>query len=130
MITGKNSHTEHCCVEHGCKYGDFDCPVANGEQLQSFPCEDCRADTISKFDQFDSAMWHVTTTQPNPHAVNGYVPPKGVIGYMRMQDIIKFLTDGAQHESIGMDHPRCWEDEPPYDWLVPIGIIETKEESK
>lgn len=37
----KNSHTEHCCVTHGCKYGDEKCPVWLGIQRQSFPCEDC-----------------------------------------------------------------------------------------
>ena len=38
----RNVHTEHCCKWHGgCKYGDFDCPVVTGKQLQSFPCEDC-----------------------------------------------------------------------------------------
>lgn len=36
-----NVHTEHCCREHGCKYGDADCPVATGAQPQSGPCEDC-----------------------------------------------------------------------------------------
>lgn len=85
---------------------------------------------LDKFGEFDSTAKRITATQPNPHAINGYVPPEGVIGYMRMHDIIKFLTDGAQHESIGMDHPRCWEDEPPYDWLVPIGIIKPPKESK
>lgn len=24
-------HAAHCCKWHGCKYGDQDCPVANGE---------------------------------------------------------------------------------------------------
>ena len=37
----KNVHTEHCCGEHGCKYGDAACHVASGKQEQSFPCEDC-----------------------------------------------------------------------------------------
>lgn len=37
----KDVHTEHCCVEHGCKYGDDDCPVENGVQEQSYPCQDC-----------------------------------------------------------------------------------------
>ena len=40
-MSEKNVHTEHCCVQHGCKYGDEDCPVANGRQKQSFSCEDC-----------------------------------------------------------------------------------------
>lgn len=38
----------HCCVWHGCKYGDDGCPVAGGEVLPSYPnnncCEYCEAD--------------------------------------------------------------------------------------
>jgi len=39
--TKKCVHTEHCCIEHGCKYGDSDCPVELGYQAQSYPCESC-----------------------------------------------------------------------------------------
>ena len=34
-------HTEHCCAEHGCKYGNDNCTVASGEKKQSYPCETC-----------------------------------------------------------------------------------------
>ena len=34
-------HVAHCCKWHGCKYGDTDCPVVNGEVEQEYPCEDC-----------------------------------------------------------------------------------------
>lgn len=34
-------HTEHCCIIHGCKYGDEDCPVVSGEKSQSYLCESC-----------------------------------------------------------------------------------------
>lgn len=34
-------HVAHCCKWHGCKYGDPDCPVANGEAEQEYLCEDC-----------------------------------------------------------------------------------------
>jgi hypothetical protein len=37
----KDVHTEHCCSEHGCKYGDDDCTVTTGKKKQSFPCMDC-----------------------------------------------------------------------------------------
>lgn len=37
-------HTEHCCIEHGCKYGDDDCPVATGIKYQSYRCEYCYED--------------------------------------------------------------------------------------
>jgi hypothetical protein len=31
-------HTEHCCKNCGCKYGDEGCPVVTGRKKQSFPC--------------------------------------------------------------------------------------------
>lgn len=34
-------HATHCCKWHGCKYGDPDCPVSNGEVEQEYLCEDC-----------------------------------------------------------------------------------------
>ena len=34
-------HIEHCCVRHGCKYGDDACPVVFGPEVQEFPCESC-----------------------------------------------------------------------------------------
>lgn len=37
----KDAHTEHCCLEHGCKYFDPDCTVMSGEKEQSYECEDC-----------------------------------------------------------------------------------------
>jgi len=35
------SHPGHCCVEHGCKYSDPDCPIVTGEIPQYFACYDC-----------------------------------------------------------------------------------------
>ncbi len=37
----KDVHTEHCCIRHGCKYGDPNCTVVSGEKRQSYKCEDC-----------------------------------------------------------------------------------------
>ncbi len=37
----KDVHTEHCCLKHGCKYGDGDCPVTTEQKKQSYPCERC-----------------------------------------------------------------------------------------
>ena len=34
-------HAAHCCKWHGCKYGDPDCSVENGEVEQEHICEDC-----------------------------------------------------------------------------------------
>lgn len=40
----KDVHTEHCCLKHGCKYGDNDCTVVLGFKKQSYPCEWCYED--------------------------------------------------------------------------------------
>lgn len=37
-------HIEHCCKWHGCKYGDENCPVANGTEEQAYICEYCYED--------------------------------------------------------------------------------------
>jgi mannose-6-phosphate isomerase len=42
----KDVHTEHCCIFHGCKYGDNDCTVTTKLAAQSHPCEDCGYDGI------------------------------------------------------------------------------------
>jgi len=34
-------HRNHCCVIHGCKYNDKQCPVANGQVKQKYICQDC-----------------------------------------------------------------------------------------
>jgi len=34
-------HRTHCCVIHGCKYNDKQCPVANGQVKQKYICQDC-----------------------------------------------------------------------------------------
>lgn len=37
-------HASHCCVRHGCKYGDLDCPIVGGAVSQEYPCEYCTMD--------------------------------------------------------------------------------------
>lgn len=37
-------HESHCCLEHGCKYGDDNCPVALGQTPQDYTCEMCDED--------------------------------------------------------------------------------------
>ncbi len=38
-------HVTHCCVDHGCKYAEEDCPVVSGQYKQKYRspwwCEDC-----------------------------------------------------------------------------------------
>lgn len=46
-------HVSHCCKLHGCKYGDDDCPVVNGEVEQLYVCEECLFDEIESFDDLN-----------------------------------------------------------------------------
>lgn len=34
-------HTANCCLKHGCKIYDADCPVVNESAEQDGPCEQC-----------------------------------------------------------------------------------------
>lgn len=34
-------HIANCCKEHGCKYGDGDCPVELGQVKQDHQCVVC-----------------------------------------------------------------------------------------
>lgn len=47
----EGTHVAHCCITHGCKYGDSWCPVANGRLKQEFPCEDCQ------WEEDESSHW-------------------------------------------------------------------------
>lgn len=52
-------HTEHCCKEHGCKYGEGKyCPIENGTKKQSFPCEYCDYDSDMMEDQKFFVLLH------------------------------------------------------------------------
>jgi hypothetical protein len=44
-------HEAHCCIKHGCKYGDKDCTVVNGQTAQLYTCEWCEEDGIKTLDQ-------------------------------------------------------------------------------
>ena len=35
------THVSHCCAQHGCKYGDEDCPVVAKTHEQTQACESC-----------------------------------------------------------------------------------------
>ncbi len=42
-VTKYGVHATHCCVIHGCKYADYECPVSSGKIKQEYPCESCDA---------------------------------------------------------------------------------------
>lgn len=35
------THKTHCCILHGCIYGNLDCPVENKLITQVYICEEC-----------------------------------------------------------------------------------------
>lgn len=41
MVRNLGVHITHCCVYHGCKYAEPDCPVWSGEVEQKYDCEQC-----------------------------------------------------------------------------------------
>lgn len=45
----KDVHTEHCCIHHGCKYGEQECSVVTGLKKQSYWCESCEYDRPMDF---------------------------------------------------------------------------------
>jgi hypothetical protein len=55
----KDVHTEHCCVLHGCKYMDEDCPVKTRKKKQSYTCEDCELDGITEIPDPDAQDYDV-----------------------------------------------------------------------
>lgn len=35
------THVTHCCLRHGCKYSEEECPVETGVNEQEFACPYC-----------------------------------------------------------------------------------------
>lgn len=70
-----SAHDTHCCPEHGCKYGDADCPVELGAS-DGIVCQECRYEDgeiaavfVSKIRVVrDGRLWLVKlyTTLPDP----------------------------------------------------------------
>lgn len=65
------AHKSYCCLDHGCKYDDEDCPVANGETVQDARCEECfgnevKQGGISKSSSVDDlALAHYENYRPD-----------------------------------------------------------------
>lgn len=51
------THISHCCIKHGCKYGEDDeCPVVNGIEIQKYICMDCDNEGIKKVEDIIPSM--------------------------------------------------------------------------
>lgn len=42
----KSVHFNHCCMLHGCKYGNEDCPVQDGPPFDQIACQDCSDEAL------------------------------------------------------------------------------------
>ena len=62
-------HVTHCCIDHGCKYGDQDCPVADGSHRQANPCEHCPP-TFNHQGDYTAGEWYPYPTF-KPHEDGG-----------------------------------------------------------
>lgn len=51
MRGSAQTHATHCCILHGCKYGDDDCPVVKGRLTQVYTCEACSYDGINSVNE-------------------------------------------------------------------------------
>jgi len=49
-------HRTHCCILHGCKYGDENCPVILGNVEQGYLCEECDADGLKHVDDIKAML--------------------------------------------------------------------------
>ena len=64
---GIGVHLTHCCVVHGCKYGDDDCPVAEGINQQEYPCELCNGPCGDEVNETPSKYQHNRYRRKNMH---------------------------------------------------------------
>jgi len=87
-------HRTHCCVIHGCKYGDKRCPVAYGQVKQEYICEDC-------------------------HEIEGWTSLDDVKAKVKQQmgGMLPYVTPD-QYELFWMDKP-----EPQFDMLPFNGMV-------
>jgi hypothetical protein len=74
------THREHCCIRHGCKYGNEDCPVALGEEPMSYlQCQlgaemnrTCRSlEDVTKWKEKDAMTQNKNSAVP----MSNYVTP-------------------------------------------------------
>ena len=65
-------HAAHCCLKHGCKYADEDCPVYSGKIDQKYPCEFCREEEKPDYSVKPPDIGWTLPKPPEP-------PPKRII---------------------------------------------------
>ena len=114
-------HGSHCCRWHGCKYGDENCPVANGKEKQLYLCEYCYEDleheeyhqqalkNIAEIPNIEAAaLWH-------HERMDGKGYPDGLKG----DEIPKFVRIISVADSYdAMSYKRSYRDMLPQDYIL------------
>lgn len=62
-------HVTHCCVIHGCKYGENNCVVTQGTHVQAYLCEFC-SNVLEEVDEVVEEIRRVTELKRNLSANN------------------------------------------------------------
>lgn len=88
-----DTHTEHCCLEHGCKYGHANCTVATGQKPQSYPCESCDFDREEREAAQRAMQAKVEKTHKDVDAVFEKYPSLDFEGGKRRASSIKIHGD-------------------------------------
>ena len=58
------AHISHCCIIHGCKYGDERCPVVKRIFKQDYLCEECNYDGIEDLKMLENVVSGKQSTCP------------------------------------------------------------------
>jgi len=86
-MSDRGVHIGHCCLRHGCKYGDDDCTVETGNDKQEFPCESCMEERHLTI----VAFHHWMGSSLVPLEVLGLI--KDESSYLLPWDILAWLTE-------------------------------------
>lgn len=88
-------HTSHCCVKHGCKYGEPDCPVVNKTIKQEYICEYCEDEGIISLDELYNSIDIMETTNKLFDKIEKW---EGSNGYLiEEEDYINYKNILLQH---------------------------------
>ena len=99
----------HCCVLHGCKYGDEDCPVATGIVKQEYVCETCNVhygiNTLDELNQYillekTAQELKVEALKLGLNAINKYLNKHpNDEKYNKMKNYISLIIDSIASEN-------------------------------
>lgn len=97
----KDVHTDHCCIVHGCKYGDASCPVETGQKKQSYLCAVCtdhdtEAEKIRDRFMAEHRAW-ATLRRYLGDAKAQHQPPERLVE--RVIDMVKFYSSATSQEA-------------------------------